>query len=70
MADKAGTDEYGEFLIYQTDDGQTNIEVKINRQVERQIPYYNLDMIISLGYRIKSVIATRFRQWATQRLKS
>jgi hypothetical protein len=31
--------------------------------------YYNLDMIIALGYRIKSVIATRFRQWATQRLK-
>ena len=31
--------------------------------------YYNLDMIISLGYRIKSVIATRFRQWATKRLK-
>lgn len=70
MADKTGIDEYGEFLIYQTDDGQTNIEVKINRQVERQIPYYNLDMMISLGYRIKSVIATRFRQWATQRLKS
>ena len=35
----------------------------------RQIPHYNLDMIISLGYRIRSVIATRFRQWATQRLK-
>ena len=121
MADKIGTDEYGEILIYQTDDGQTNIEVKIeddtvwltqqqmselfqtsrtnvvehikhiyeegeldeistcrnfrqvrkegNREVTRQIPYYNLDMIISLGYRIKSVIATRFRQWATQRLK-
>ena len=33
------------------------------------VTYYNLDMIISLGYRIKSVIATRFRQWATQRLK-
>lgn len=31
--------------------------------------FYNLDMIIALGYRIKSVIATRFRQWATQRLK-
>ena len=29
---------------------------------------YNLDMIISLGYRNKSVIATRFRQWATKRL--
>ena len=33
------------------------------------VTYYNLDMIISLGYRIKSVIATRFRQWATKRLK-
>ena len=31
--------------------------------------FYNLDMIIALGYRVKSVIATRFRQWATQRLK-
>ena len=40
-----------------------------NREVTRQIPHYNLDMIISLGYRIKSVIATRFRQWATKRLK-
>ena len=121
MADKIGTDEYGEILIYQTDDGQTNIEVKIeddtvwltqqqmselfqtsrtnvvehikhiyeegeldeistcrnfrqvrkegNREVTRQIPHYNLDMIISLGYRIKSVIATRFRQWAAKRLK-
>ena len=121
MADKIGTGECGEILIYQTDDGQTNIEVKIeddtvwltqqqmselfqtsrtnvvehikhiyeegeldeistcrnfrqvrkegNREVTRQIPHYNLDIIISLGYRIKSVIATRFRQWATQRLK-
>ena len=33
------------------------------------VTYYNLDMIISLGYRIKSVIATRFRQWARKRLK-
>ncbi len=39
------------------------------RQVERELPFYNLDMIISLGYRIKSRIATHFRQWATQRLK-
>ena len=31
--------------------------------------HYNLDMIISLGYRIKSVIATNFRRWATERLK-
>jgi hypothetical protein len=38
------------------------------RTVEREIPFYNLDMIISLGYRIKSRIATSFRIWATKRL--
>ena len=40
-----------------------------NRLVTREIPFYNLDMIISLGYRIRSVIATHFRRWATERLK-
>lgn len=39
------------------------------RQVTREIPHYNLDMVISLGYRVKSMIATRFRRWATERLK-
>jgi len=39
-----------------------------SRNVEREIPFYNLDMIISLGYRIKSRIATSFRIWATKRL--
>ncbi|MGV8078916.1 MAG: virulence RhuM family protein [Syntrophales bacterium] len=39
------------------------------RQVQRKLAYYNLDMIISVGYRVKSAIATRFRIWATQRLK-
>ena len=34
-----------------------------------QVDYYNLDAIISVGYRIKSITATRFRQWATARLK-
>lgn len=114
-------DNYGEILIYQSDDGLTNIEVKVqdetvwltqqqmadlfrtsrtnvvehikhiydegeldenstcrnfrqvrkegNREVAREMPFYNLDMIISLGYRVKSAIATNFRRWATERLK-
>ena len=111
----------GDIIIYQTDDGLTKIDVKIenetvwlsqqqmaelynttkqnislhiknifdenelnenstvkefltvqkegNRNVERNVKFYNLDMIISLGYRIKSKIATNFRKWATERLK-
>ena len=39
------------------------------RSVERQIDHYNLDIIISVGYRINSKRGTQFRQWATQRLK-
>ena len=35
----------------------------------RDVAHYNLDMILSLGYRVRSVTATRFRQWATERLK-
>ena len=118
MTDKIGADEYGEILIYQTENGDTNIEVKMqdetvwltqqqlmtlyqcsksnisehikhifeegeldkNAVVRKfrttandgknyNVSYYNLDMIISLGYRIRSIIATKFRQWATQRLK-
>lgn len=111
----------GDIIIYQTDDGLTKIDVKLEdetvwlsqqqmaelfgtsrtniiehinniyveeeldkestcqnfrqvqkegkRNVSREIPFYNLDMIISLGYRIKSKIATNFRKWATERLK-
>ena len=111
----------GEIIIYQTDDGLANINVKIqdetvwltqqqmaelyqtsrtnvvehikhiyeeqeldeestcrnfrqvrkegNREVAREMTFYNLDMIISLGYRIKSRIATQFRRWATERIK-
>lgn len=36
------------------------------RQVKRNIDHYNLDMIIGLGYRVQSQIATRFRCWATE----
>lgn len=39
------------------------------RQVKRNIDHYNLDMIIALGYRVQSQVATRFRRWATQRLR-
>lgn len=40
-----------------------------NRQVQRTLTHYNLDMVVSVGYRVKSIIATRFRIWATQQLK-
>jgi len=40
-----------------------------NREVEREIDHYNLDVIISVGYRVKSQQGTQFRIWATQRLK-
>ena len=114
-------DNNSEIIIYQTDDGDTKIDVRFedetvwltqqqmanlfqtsrtnvvehighiyeegeleedstcrkfrqvrkegNRNVEREMTFYNLDMIISLGYRIKSSIATNFRRWATERLK-
>jgi len=45
------------------------VRIEGSREVARNIPYYNLDMIISLGYRVKSIIATQFRRWATERLK-
>ena len=40
-----------------------------SRKVRRTITFYNLDMVISVGYRVKSQIATRFRIWATERLR-
>jgi len=40
-----------------------------NREVSRSIEYYNLDAIISVGYRIRSTVATQFRQWATQHIR-
>lgn len=45
------------------------VQTEGTRQVTREVDHYNLDMIISVGYRIKSQIATHFRQWATQRLR-
>ena len=45
------------------------VRLEGQREVSRSIPHYNLDMIISLGYRVRSGIATRFRIWATERLR-
>ena len=45
------------------------VQTEGGRQVSRELPFYNLDMIISLGYRIRSIVATHFRRWATERLK-
>jgi len=49
-----------DFLQVQTEGG---------RQISRQVKHYNLDMIISVGYRVRSHIATHFRRWATERLR-
>lgn len=45
------------------------VRMEGGREVARDIDHYNLDMIISIGYRVKSQIATKFRIWATQRLR-
>lgn len=61
--------EEGELSASSTCRNFRQVQLEGNRNVSREIPFYNLDMIISLGYRIKSGVATKFRQWATQRLK-
>mgnify|MGYP001171485463 CR=1 FL=1 len=45
------------------------VQTEGKRQVKRKLVQYNLDVIISVGYRVKSNRGTQFRQWATQRLK-
>jgi len=45
------------------------VRLEGSREVEREIDHYNLDVIISVGYRVKSPQGTQFRIWATQRLK-
>ena len=44
-------------------------QVEGNRTVTRQIPYFNLDMIISVGYRVNAKRGVKFRQWANKVLK-
>ncbi|NKQ40235.1 MAG: virulence RhuM family protein [Sulfurovum sp.] len=51
-------------------DKNATVQMEGRREVVRDVDYYNLDMIISLGYRVHSIQATKFRQWATKVLKS
>ena len=77
-----------EILLYQTEEGQTKIEVRLDEKLVcadfahttqhgaikgksqiKKIKLYNLEVIISIGYRVKSHQGTKFRQWATSRLR-
>lgn len=62
---------YEEGELYETSTCKDFLQVQLEgkRNITRKQRYYNLDAIISIGYRIKSNVATQFRQWATQRLK-
>ena len=51
------------------EDGELNLQNEGNRSVERNLAYYNLDMIISVGYRVKSHRGVQFRIWATNILR-
>ena len=61
--------EEGELAPMSTVANYATVQMEGNRRIERNIEYYNLDVIISVGYRVKSAVATRFRIWATQRLR-
>ena len=61
--------EEGELLPEATVKKYLSVRMEGSREVKRLLDFYNLDMIISVGYRVKSRVATRFRMWATERLK-
>ena len=61
--------EEGELTREATVKEYLTVQKEGDREVSRLIEHYDLDLIISLGYRIKSQIATHFRQWATARLR-
>ena len=61
--------EEGELEIGATVRKFRTVRTEGSRQVERELEYYNLDVIISVGYRVKSLRGTQFRMWATARLR-
>lgn len=58
----------GELDLKATVAKNATVQIEGERRVEREIEYYNLDAIISVGYRVNSKTATKFRQWATKTL--
>ena len=81
MAELFGTDRtsvlrhiHNIYKTHELDEAATcakiaQVRVEGNRQVRREVPFYNLDMIISVGYRVNSIRGTQFRQWANKVLK-
>jgi hypothetical protein len=65
----ANTFDEGELEQHATCRKFRQVRMEGQREVARDIDYYNLDVIISVGYRVKSPQGTQFRIWATQRLK-
>ena len=61
--------EEGELQRGATHKDSLSVRQEGGRSVQRRVEFYSLDAIISVGYRVKSAIATRFRIWATQRLR-
>ena len=59
----------GELVEISTSEDFSVVRQEGNRKINRKIKHYNLDAIISVGYRVKSLIATQFRIWATKTLK-
>lgn len=61
--------EEGELIQKGTVKDSLTVQKEGDRQVSREVSYYSLDVIISVGYRVKSIRGAQFRIWATQRLK-
>lgn len=61
--------EEGELNELATISKMETVQIEGNREITRQVDFYNLDAIISVGYRVNSIQATHFRIWATKVLK-